>query len=164
MLEFSDKNQDFHLKMSATLENIDIADDLFAEHLVSKAVPVDHFSLRILLREALLNAVTHGSGTNPAKYVHLELKVGSNETVMKVCDSGPGFPWREHKEDIDNLEEGSRGLALMKIYSDSLDFNDIGNEVIMKIHLKTAMIVADGEIDKYQDITNIVLPEQEKLQ
>lgn len=129
--------------MSATLENIDTADDKLAEYLTDRKIPVDVFALRIILRESLLNAVTHGSDVNPEENVSFDLNIDNSRVTVKVNDNGSGFNWREHIYHDDNLSEGGRGLAMMKIYSDNMEFNESGNEVTLCKHLKVASSVSE---------------------
>ncbi|MBN1765806.1 MAG: ATP-binding protein [Sedimentisphaerales bacterium] len=126
----------FKIRMSATLENIDVVDDTLANYLSGWDLPVDIFAVRILLREALLNAVTHGSGMDSRKTVRLEIRMNTDGIDMEVCDSGSGFPWWNLKEYTFNLDEGGRGLALMKIYSDNMEFNETGNTIILRKRYK----------------------------
>ncbi len=125
-------SEHFRVYFSATLENIDRADDDLDAYFKQYPCAVDVFAVRILLRESLLNAVMHGSSNNPEKKVVLDLHIRSDSLVMKVTDSGNGFNYNEHTSNIDGLEEGGRGLALMKIYADEVKFNDTGNEVTFK--------------------------------
>lgn len=126
--------------MSATLENIDDVDDRLAAYLSSQEVPVEVFAVRILLRESLLNAVTHGSGKDPSKTVHMEVKIDSDGIELDVRDSGPGFPWCDRRKDFDILGDGGRGLALMEIYSDEMIFNDKGNHLTLRKAFKSASV------------------------
>jgi anti-sigma regulatory factor (Ser/Thr protein kinase) len=121
----------FVIKMSATLENIDVADDRLAEYLASSKMPIDNFAIRIMLREGLLNAVSHGSGLDASKMVSFSLRVEPEGVRVEIRDSGRGFDRRLHEVSVDSLEEGGRGLALLKIYSDNMDFNEAGNEVTL---------------------------------
>lgn len=122
----------FALQMAATLENIDRADHHLTRYLMVQEISGDHFALRILLREALANAVIHGSGEIPLNIVTLALRIEGHQVSMKVCDSGPGFDWRQPRINNSTLEEGSRGLALMRIYADRVTFNEAGNEVTLE--------------------------------
>ena len=143
MFEINHNDQSFRIKMSATLENIDTADDKLAEYLTDRKIPVDVFALRIILRESLLNAVAHGSGANPEENVSFDLNIDSNKVTVKVSDNGKGFNWREHIYHDDNLAEGGRGLALMNIYSDNMEFNESGNGVTLCKQLKVASLVSE---------------------
>lgn len=122
----------FDLHMAATLENIDRADHHLTRYLIIEHIPCDPFALRILLREALANAVIHGSGQIPLNMVTLALRVEGHQVAMKVSDSGPGFDWHQPRLNDGTLEEGSRGLALMRIYADRVTFNEAGNEVTLE--------------------------------
>ena len=84
MFEINHNDQSFRIKMSATLENIDTADDKLAEYLTDRKIPVDVFALRIILRESLLNAVTHGSGVNPEENVSFDLNIDNSRVTVKV--------------------------------------------------------------------------------
>lgn len=129
----------FQLTMSATVEGIDRADARLASYLETRRVPVDVFAVRILVRESLLNAVTHGSGKDRDKTVQLDLLVEPHAIVLTVEDSGDGFPWRQGRPDLNVLDgDGGRGLALMSIYSDQLEFNDKGNRVVLRKSFKVA--------------------------
>ena len=127
------------LKMSATLENIDRADDQLAEYLKEQTVEKELFAVRIILRESLLNAVTHGSQTDARRQVTMHVTINQDELVMKVCDQGEGFPWREMNREVQTLVEGGRGRALMRIYADRVEYNDKGNEVTLYKHINVAL-------------------------
>ena len=114
----------------ATLENIDSLDDLVTERIEQAGWPVDLFAVRILLRESVLNAVTHGSGCDPCKTVCFELRFDGGTLEMIVRDSGVGFDWQSGDFEGDHaLDESGRGLALMKMYSDNMSYNETGCEV-----------------------------------
>ncbi len=134
MFELVENDEKFDLQMSATLELIDKADDRLAAFLKEKHWPVDLFAVRILLRESLLNAVTHGSGKDPNKNVSFELAKTDEGVEMRICDSGPGFEWQDRDRDheVEVLSDGGRGIALMEIYADELKYNDVGNELVLK--------------------------------
>ncbi|MBI9017180.1 MAG: ATP-binding protein [Phycisphaerae bacterium] len=131
MFEIKHNDLGFELKMSATLENIDLADDFFADYLIKNDISTNHFSLRILLRESMLNAVTHGSDTDPDLIVNMEVQVSSDEIKLAVKDPGEGFPWQDKKPHFEVFEESGRGLALMHMYSDAINYNEKGNQVVI---------------------------------
>ena len=88
--------------------------------------------MRILVRESLLNAVIHGSGKDASKTVTVDVIVDAQSITLHVEDEGPGFspPTREVAFDI--LGDGGRGLPLLQIYSDELQWNDRGNRVSVR--------------------------------
>lgn len=122
----------FSLTMSATLANIDEADQALVAFLDEVSVPVDRFTVRILLREALLNGVTHGSNTDPSRLVLMDVSIDERGLTLTVEDSGPGFIWQNREATFDIVGDGGRGLALMRIYSTHMEFNDKGNRVTLR--------------------------------
>lgn len=141
MLDIRKTNRALRLTMSASLEIIDEADDCFAAYLKEMHLPVDLFIVRMLLRESLLNAVTHGSGTDPAKTVSFTCKHDKTKLIIQVTDSGPGFDWQAREAYSHNLEEDGRGLVLMEIYADSIEHNKKGNQVTLTKYFSKAKSV-----------------------
>ena len=98
----------------------------------------DIFALRLSLEEALTNAVKHGNRRDQSKFINIRYCVNHERVDIYIADEGEGFdpltvpdPTR-----AENLELPSgRGLMLMKVYMDSIEFNQAGNEVHM-IRLK----------------------------
>lgn len=132
------------VRMGATLENIDRADEDVSRFLSDRSVPVDLFAMRILVREALMNAVIHGSGKDQQRTVRLDIELGADEVVLTTEDSGPGFRWAERGSEIDILGDGGRGLALMHIYSSAVTFNESGNRVVLRRAYATPEPVASN--------------------
>lgn len=121
-----------HLEMAACLTNIDAADAQVSALLQDRDAPVDRFAVRILLREAALNAVTHGSGQDAAKQVRIDVTLGAAEVELRVEDDGPGFAWQERPPTFDVMGDGGRGLALMHMYASAVEFNERGNCVVLR--------------------------------
>jgi anti-sigma regulatory factor (Ser/Thr protein kinase) len=86
----------------------------------------------IILRELLVNAITHGNKGNDATPVRVLLEhVQNNRFKIEVEDMGAGFNHAEIDTVIpDNPKAiSNRGYALVKAYSDYFEFNDKGNRV-----------------------------------
>ncbi len=126
------------IRMSATLEAIDRADETVSAFLEQSGAAVDLFAMRILLREAVLNAVTHGSGTDPSRTVELTVELDERSAVLTVRDSGPGFVWQARGTEFDITGDGGRGLALMQIYASEMTYSDKGNHVVLRRDHETA--------------------------
>jgi serine/threonine-protein kinase RsbW len=120
------------VRFGASLENIDAVDAAVTQFLCDARLPVDRFALRILLREALLNGVTHGSGQDPLREVRLELLSDADGVLLTVEDDGPGFEWQRSNASFDTFGDGGRGLALMRLYSSQMTFNPRGNRVTLR--------------------------------
>lgn len=136
MIEIEKINQQWKCRFSATLENIDAVDDLFAKYIESLGVDIDIFGVRILVRESLLNAVAHGSNTDPDKDVHFTAETDNDGITLTVRDSGQGFLWKDKVNIPDDFSENGRGLALMNIYSDDMSYNEKGNELMLRKYYK----------------------------
>ena len=96
------------------------------------------FSLEILAREALNNAVIHGSQMDSDRKIYAELLCDEQVLKLKVRDDGPGFNWQAilQREIVDDHKESGRGLKLYQYYADPVEFNESGNQVILTRKLK----------------------------
>lgn len=120
------------LELPATFESIDLAEQATVEFLEEKNVHADLFGIRIILREALLNAVIHGSSKDSEKLVQYVLDISDGDEVkLEICDSGPGFAREGKLGRIETLSDGGRGLNIMEIYSDEMIFNEQGNHLTL---------------------------------
>jgi serine/threonine-protein kinase RsbW len=95
------------------------------------------FRVLLGLREALNNAVKHGSGLDPAKSVQLELVLEPDLLRLRVRDEGAGFAWSERlRREPEVFADSGRGLLILQSYFDSLGFNEQGNEMVATLSLK----------------------------
>ena len=132
MFDVKTEGKHLRIEMSATLENIDGADERASSFLAATHAPIDLFATRILLRESMLNAVTHGSGCDPSQIVRLDVEVDDLGVVLTVEDTGPGFIWQDRQTEFDILGDGGRGLALMQLYASEMNYNEAGNRVVLR--------------------------------
>ncbi len=95
----------------------------------------DLFGVEMALEESLTNAIRHGNCCDESKQVDVECRVSPERFWLKVVDQGHGFK-PQHVPDCtadENLEcPGGRGLALMKAYMTSVEYNDCGNSVTLE--------------------------------
>ncbi len=121
----------FKVIMPADFKSIDSVCRKVEEFLHGEGLGEAAFSIILGCREALTNAVRHGSNGDPKKQVDFELVRKDDLVVMKVADQGPGFDWHnvlDHAADVS--EESGRGLAILYQYFDKVQFNASGNEVV----------------------------------
>ena len=123
------------MAMPAITALIDDADRRIASFLEGHRAEVNVFEMRILVREALLNAVIHGSGKDPSRTVAIDVTVSDDAITLTVEDEGPGFTPPVEPVAYDILGDGGRGLPLLQIYSDELQWNDRGNRVSVRKRL-----------------------------
>lgn len=90
------------------------------------------FDVKLLLREALLNAVLHGSQSDPSCRVTLETRASEGRLTLVVTDQGPGFDWRSGLSNMAPPEATSgRGLTILTLYADDVRYNAAGNTVTL---------------------------------
>lgn len=133
MFQVNEERNGVSIRMSADLKNIDKA-GLETKKMLAAAGMTEHvFEMLLVMREALTNAVIHGSKSDPSKEIRYEAKVDEGELVLVVEDQGPGFDWKFRSLDVPGPESlGGRGLAIMSEYFHIMKFNDIGNKVTLR--------------------------------
>lgn len=92
--------------------------------------------IRVALREALNNAVRHGSRLNPRKRIHLTCRCDpENGLQLVVRDEGEGFnpaaiPDPTKPENLDRFS--GRGVYMIRKLMDQVEFRDRGRELHMR--------------------------------
>ena len=90
----------------------------------------DSFIAELLLREALTNAVEHGSRANAANTIRVALRVKNGRLLIVVADEGDGFDWRlDRSRGAYGVSTSGRGIEILRKYSNHVRFNDCGNAV-----------------------------------
>ncbi|MHC4976331.1 MAG: ATP-binding protein, partial [Planctomycetota bacterium] len=93
------------------------------------------FALRLVVEEALTNALRHGHRDLPNHIpVRFTWDIDPTSIRLEVQDKGPGFDPDELPDPTlqENLEKPSgRGVMLMRAYMTEVKYNDTGNHVIM---------------------------------
>ena len=89
------------------------------------------FAVQMLAREALNNAVIHGSENNPSFLVRCTLRIEDGLLNLSVEDDGPGFDWLAalQRDAPTSQQVHGRGLRVYELYADLVNFNDQGNAV-----------------------------------
>lgn len=124
------------ITFSSTLENIDRICDEVSRFLDRnfKDMEAHLFSINLVIREALTNAVRHGNGLDPEKTVKFFIKIERKKSIRIIVeDQGKGFDWQKAQElpPIANDDHG-RGLAIMTTYFSSCCYNKKGNRLVLK--------------------------------
>lgn len=112
------------------------------------ASAADWYGVELLLREALTNAVLHGSGHEPHRRVRCEVRIGPRKARLAVADDGPGFDWRAAlAADTRDTATCGRGLKIYGLYADRVSFNDAGNRIVLERWLGRAEVPgATGQV------------------
>jgi serine/threonine-protein kinase RsbW len=89
------------------------------------------FTIELVVRECLNNAVLHGNYNDASKRVALNLCWTSSWVCLQVADEGEGFDWKKAlRRPPPNLENPSgRGLYIVTCYADPVLFNRKGNQI-----------------------------------
>ena len=110
-----------------------VVDRLMSVMRLPHCLPADERDVEIALREALANAVIHGNKEDLQKKVHIDCHVHpGRELSFVIRDEGSGFdplevPDSTTAENV--LSEKGRGIHLMRMLMDGVQFEDGGREV-----------------------------------
>ena len=99
--------------------------------------PRDIFAVRLALEEALANAMKHGNRMDPNKRVHICCRIDPAQVWIEIADDGDGFRLDEVPDPTseENLERPcGRGIMLMRSFMSSVEYNDVGNRVVLVKH------------------------------
>lgn len=95
-------------------------------------------SIGTAVREAVANAIQHGNGMDPDKFVRVDCCLDGDEVVIQVRDQGNGFDPKKVPDplDPDNLmRPNGRGIFFMKKFMDDIQYSfesDGGTVVTMR--------------------------------
>jgi serine/threonine-protein kinase RsbW len=120
--------------LSATLDNVDRAADEIKGYLGNTGMSRISFNIVLGIREALINAVKHGSLGDEGKNVICELKCAGKGLTISVEDEGEGFEWSKYLlKKISSRGETGRGIAIMKECFKSMEYSEKGNRLTLKV-------------------------------
>ncbi len=125
---------------SSTLQNVDQACEVICQNLTKGRDDIHRhlFSIQLVLREGLTNAVRHGNAMDRKKRVRCSVKVKEDFVLqVEIEDQGEGFDWRteQSREPCENEDHG-RGLAIMERYFTRYSYNEVGNKLILEKHVR----------------------------
>lgn len=95
----------------------------------------DVFGMRLALEEALVNAIKHGNRMDPSKNVRVQCLVSDEITRIEIEDEGEGFDVSDVPDPTaeENLERPcGRGLMLMRAFMTRVEYNAVGNGVLLE--------------------------------
>ncbi|MBM4093945.1 MAG: ATP-binding protein [Planctomycetes bacterium] len=111
----------------------------------------DIFGVHLAVEEALMNAIKHGNQKDASKFVEIVYRMSPEAFQIEITDEGDGFDPDDVPDptEEENLEIPSgRGLMLMRSYMTLVQFNDVGNQVVME---KIRGLAVDDDDDFYAD-------------
>jgi serine/threonine-protein kinase RsbW len=124
------------LRLPSDVNCIEEAVELVTRHCLAghTATQTIRFKLRVVLSEALSNAIIRGNCEDRNKSVEVRAELVPESIRVYVTDEGPGFdpdtvPEPIRPEQLD--EAGGRGLFLIRKLVDAVQFNEQGNSICM---------------------------------
>jgi serine/threonine-protein kinase RsbW len=124
------------LRLPSDVNCIEEAVELVTRHCLAghHASQTIRFRLRVVLSEALSNAILRGNCEDRTKWVEVRAELVPDSIRVYVTDEGPGFdpgavPEPIRPEQLD--EAGGRGLFLIRKLVDAVQFNQQGNSICM---------------------------------
>lgn len=124
---------EFRITMSSSLSLIKDFIEEVAEYAKAREIPVDEFSLKFALVEAVTNAIEHGNKKNARLLVKFFLSFDDRNLQMVFEDEGTGFNWRERHlmSCPDSTAISGRGLFIIKECGFTIHFNEAGNRLTL---------------------------------
>jgi serine/threonine-protein kinase RsbW len=124
------------LRLPSDVNCIEEAVELVTRHCLAghHATQTIRFRLRVVLSEALSNAIIKGNCEDQSKWVDVRAELVPDSIRVYVTDEGLGFDPATVPEPIrpEQLDEArGRGLYLIRKLVDAVQFNDRGNSICM---------------------------------
>ncbi len=138
---------DVHLEIHSAIEALEVV-QVVAEHLVRR-LGIDEESVHwtvMAVRETVINAITHGNGSDPKKLVFVDFAASPEENptdlIVRVRDQGNGFDPSQLGDPLapENIMRASgRGIFLVRQFMDDVSLQrarEGGMEVRMSKHIR----------------------------
>jgi serine/threonine-protein kinase RsbW len=124
------------LRLPSDVNCIEEAVELVTRHCLAghQATQTTRFRLRVVLSEALSNAIVQGNREDRTKWVDVRAELVPDAIRVSVTDEGAGFDPDSVPEPIkpEQLDEArGRGLYLIRKLVDAVQFNEQGNSICM---------------------------------
>ena len=124
------------LRLPSDVDCIEEAVELVTRHCLAghAATQTIRFRLRVVLSEALSNAIVRGNCEDRTKWVEVRAELVPEVIKVQVTDEGCGFNPESVPEPLqpEQLDEASgRGLFLIRKLVDAVQFNEQGNSICM---------------------------------
>jgi serine/threonine-protein kinase RsbW len=124
------------LRLPSDVNCIEEAVELVTRHCLAghQASQTIRFRLRVVLSEALSNAIIKGNCEDQSKWVDVRAELVPESIRVSVTDEGSGFDPATVPEPLlpEQLDEArGRGLYLIRKLVDAVQFNEQGNSICM---------------------------------
>lgn len=112
----------------ATAAVRDRLDALLDPSLIS---PLEAYEVKVAVGEAVGNAIRHGCGLDPSRYITVRFERTAESLTVEVKDDGPGFCYDEDCCEFPNpVDCGGLGIALMHRLMDEVEIRCDGGTTV----------------------------------
>lgn len=123
------------IESPADFQGVDNCCNKLRDFLNENGLSSEIFKTELVAREAMNNAVVHGSQITGT--FTFECKLDNGNIVLNIKDGGLGYrSEKENKTRIRDDNSTGRGLLIIQQYTTDFDYNDSGNEINIKIEVK----------------------------
>ncbi len=127
------------ISFASSMEEIEKVDQETRDFLKNNKLSSEIFSVSLVMREGLTNAVRHGHLYNPQKIISYSLKFQDNVLIMEIEDQGEGFDWKAaQNQEMELSADHGRGLPIMNQYFTEYRYNEKGNKLTLIKNLSTS--------------------------
>jgi serine/threonine-protein kinase RsbW len=123
------------ISIESKLSNLSIVENMIDTITQEAGINKDNYGkIMVSTMEAVNNAIIHGNKSDSKKLVEIEILLIANNIHITIKDQGKGFvpekvPDPTNPENIELIN--GRGVFLMKMLADEIEFNKEGNRVKM---------------------------------
>jgi len=97
-------------------------------------------NISIGVLEAIENAIVHGNKNDSSREVKIKFEFRPGKLIFRIADQGKGFDYQNVTDptevEEDELKEAGRGLFVMRLLADNVEYNERGNEVKLTYEIK----------------------------
>lgn len=131
----SDNGYIIKLEIPSNLKLIYVLDSVISEILNEMEFDKEAIQqVNLAVVEAGTNAVKHGNKNDPNKAARFYFGVYPDKITIKIEDEGEGFQPEQVDDPLNPenlLRTSGRGIFLIHMCMDEVEFNDFGNEISM---------------------------------
>jgi len=160
---FQDK-QRLSVQFPSGVDHINRVEEETRKFLEANGLSADIFSVCLVMREALLNAVKHGNRLDPNKSVKYTLRYADDILTIEVEDQGAGFDWQslQYNRPSEKAEHG-RGIFIMRRYFSGLQYHGNGNRLTLSKFSPANRARGDERANQIEALTQAILQQPERI-
>jgi serine/threonine-protein kinase RsbW len=97
------------------------------------------YHLNLVLTEAMANVIQHAAPSDKRDTLRVHIHIEGDHLCIKVYDQGAGFELNQvHAPDFETLDEGGRGLFVIRQLMDSVVYRKCAGGNVLEMHRNLA--------------------------